>query len=275
MDTKTNTNEPVDEGTTLNENTDATQEVVDTDVNEAAAASENTNATLYEKVATMQHLLMKRRMVGARGGHGGPAVDPMRGQGRILALLKMKDGVSTKDMSNVLGIRTSSLNEVLSKLEGKGYIERVQSEEDGRVMVVKLTDKGRAVEQPSFGDGAGGVFDCLTDEEKASFGAYLDRIIAELENELGQLGGEGFETLRREREESFRRFFGRDVPTGDGDGFPPFGGFGGAERCGGRGHFRREDGMDRADRRREERMDRADRRYEDRADRADRRRGGK
>lgn len=220
----------------------------------------DTNARLYEKLATMQHLLMKRRMVGGRGGHGGPVADPMRGQGRILSLLKMKDGVSTKDMSNVLGIRTSSLNEALSKLENKGYVEREQAEDDKRVMVVKLTDKGREVEQPTVGDRVAGVFDCLTDEEKEAFGSYLDRIIVELENELEQLDGEGFEAFRREREESYRRFFGCEDGVAEAGGFPPFAGFGGEGRFGARGCFGREDRMDRADRRREGRMDRADRR---------------
>lgn len=199
------------------------------------------SAQLYEKLATLQHLLMRRRF--GAGRNAGPLADTTRGQGRILALLKVKDGVSTKDMSNVLGIRTSSLNEALSKLEAKGYVVREQSEEDKRVMVVKLTEKGRSVEQPSFEGRAAGVFDCLSDEEKATFGAYLDRIIAQVELQMEDQAEGGFEDMLRQHEETFKRFFGEDGPFG-GEGFPPFGGFG-AARYGGFGRDGRDgDGSD-------------------------------
>lgn len=185
----------------------------------------NENMHLYEKLSTLQHLLMKKRF--ARKGKGnGQIGDPMRGQGRILALLKIKDGVSTKDMSAVLGIRTSSLNELLAKLESKGFIEREQSEEDKRVMVVKLTEKGREVEQPAPGAGCAAMFDCLDEDEKQAFGDYLDRIIAQLAAEIGGLDDEGMKDMMRRREHAFKEFFGEEGrPDGMG-GFPPFGEYG-------------------------------------------------
>lgn len=179
----------------------------------------NANMNLYEKLATLQHLLMRQRF--ARKG-AGPLADPMRGQGRILALLKIKDGVSTKDMSGVLGIRTSSLNELLSKLESKEYVVREQSEEDKRVMIVKLTDKGREVEQPSGALGAVDMFDCLNDDEKKTFGEYLDRMIAHVGAEIGDCE-EDFEAMTRKREKAFKKFFAEGGCVDGGDGFPPFG----------------------------------------------------
>lgn len=199
--------------------------------NADADGNDDENMLLFEKLATLQHLLMRGRF--ARTPHGrGPVADPMRGQGRILALLKVKDGISTKDMSSILGVRTSSLNELLSKLERKGFIVREQSPKDKRVMLVKLTDRGRAVEQPAPTNGAASMFDCLAEEEKASFGSYLDRIIARIESEMGAADEGGFEAMRREREDAFRRFFGDDGLPGEG-GFPPFGGFDGRGRHGG------------------------------------------
>lgn len=185
---------------------------------------------LYEKLATLQHLLMRRRFV-CRGS--GPVADPMRGQGRILALLKIKDGVSTKDMSSVLGIRTSSLNELLSKLEAKGYITREQSEEDGRVLVVKLTDKGREVEQQSDTAGAADMFDCLDEKEKAAFSDYLDRLIDRVGAEIGEQGDEGFEALLRKREKAFKKFFADDGRFDGPADFSPFLAFGLHHACGG------------------------------------------
>ena len=193
------------------------------------------NVVLCEKLVALQHLVIRRRFA-VKGA--GPVSDPTRGQGRILALLKVKDGLSTKDMSNVLDIRTSSLNEMLGKLEGKGYVVREQSEEDGRVMVVKLTDKGRGVEQPTAKAGATDMFDCLDDQEKEALGSYLDRLIATLEDEIGECEDGGIEEMRRQREEAFRRLFGEDGLIGGEEGFPhavlgALGHFGGFDPFGG------------------------------------------
>lgn len=77
----------------------------------------------------------------------GPMADPTRGQGRIIAILKMQDSISTKDLSYLLDIRISSLNELLSKMEKADYIKREPSESDKRVMLVKLTEKGKDEQQ--------------------------------------------------------------------------------------------------------------------------------
>ena len=102
--------------------------------------------------------------------------DTTRGQGRILAVLKLRDGISTKDLSYLLGVRISSLNELLAKLEKNGYVTREPSEHDKRVMLVKLTEKGRD-EQQSEPSAYGDIFSCLSDDEQKTFGEYLDRII--------------------------------------------------------------------------------------------------
>lgn len=139
------------------------------------------NIELYEKLTRLQWLLHKQHL--RTHAAGGPMADTSRGQGRILAALRMKDGISTKDLSYLLGIRVSSLNELLSKLEKNGYIIRESSETDKRVMLIHLTDKGREEEEAV--QDFNGVFSCLTSEEQVSFGDYLDRIIAALESEFG------------------------------------------------------------------------------------------
>lgn len=139
------------------------------------------NIDLYEKLRRMQWLLHKQHL--KTHAAGGPMADTSRGQGRIIAALKMKDGISTKDLSYLLGIRVSSLNELLAKLEKSEYITREASETDKRIMLIHLTDKGREEEEKS--QDVTGVFACLNTEEQAAFGGYLDRIIATLEAELG------------------------------------------------------------------------------------------
>ena len=137
---------------------------------------------LYEKLTRLQWLLHKKQL--RSWDENGPLADTTRGQGRILSLLKLRDGISTKDLSYLLGVRVSSLNELLSKLEKNGYVTREPSDEDKRVMLVKLTDKGRDEQQPEplgFED----IFSCLSDEEQVVFGENLDRIAIALHADVG------------------------------------------------------------------------------------------
>ena len=67
---------------------------------------------LWTKLSQLQYLL--RRRYGHR--HSSPTSDATRGQGRILAFLKLRDGISTRDLAYLLDLRVSSLNELLAKL---------------------------------------------------------------------------------------------------------------------------------------------------------------
>ena len=131
----------------------------------------------------------------------GPLGDTTRGRGRVLALLKQKDGVSTKEMATVMGIRVSSLNEVLGKMEKDGYVERSASPDDRRVMLVWLTDKGKAVELPDqkmpeiiFGE--------LNQGAQNQLCMYFEQMISSLQNELGE-EGDAAKEAREQRNEFF------------------------------------------------------------------------
>jgi DNA-binding MarR family transcriptional regulator len=148
-----------------------------------------------------------------------PVADPSQGQGRILAMLKLRDGVSTKDLSYLLGIRTSSLNEALAKLEKAGLARREASQADRRVMLVKLTKKGRNAEQREVV--SPDVYSCLTAQEQADLCAYLDRVIAALERELGPDSPEAFERMMDARERlGMARFDRAGDRGGGGRGWP-------------------------------------------------------
>ncbi|WP_051624244.1 MarR family winged helix-turn-helix transcriptional regulator [Clostridium akagii] len=139
------------------------------------------NNELYEKLSRLQRLLHKRHL--REHVKGGLMGDSTRGQGRILAILKMQDGIPTKDLSYLLGIRVSSLNELLAKMEKSGYITREPSEADKRVMLVKLTEKGKSEQQQEWNPGD--IFTPLSAEEQKTFADYLDRIIMVIETEIG------------------------------------------------------------------------------------------
>ena len=208
---------------------------------------------VYEKLSTLQWLMKRRQMFSQ--AQSGPFADPTRGQGRILAMLKIQPEIKTRELVYLLGIRQQSLNELLNKLEKSGHVERKPSEKDKRVMVVHLTEKGKKIQQPETDYQE--ILDCLSPEELQQFGEYLDRIIAafgiqevdgrEEDNKTDwmdkareRMGEEQFEQLMSMRERAFGSF-GRgrrpaDIPgaerfSPDYDGFIPdrggLGAFGG------------------------------------------------
>lgn len=177
--------------------------------------------TIYEKLTNLSGLIKRYQMFNQ--SNFGPFADSTRGQGRILAMLKIQPKIKIKDLSYLLGIRQQSLSELLNKLEKGGYIERKTSNEDKRVVIINLTEKGKNVETPetSYHE----FFDCLTSEELKQFEEYLDRIIVAFEKKLGddskeeeysmadwmkeakeRMGNEQFEQLMSMRERAFGSF---------------------------------------------------------------------
>lgn len=162
-------------------------------------------------------------------------IDTTRGQGRILAALKLKDGIATRELAYVLGIRVPSLNEALSKLENAGYIVREPDPRDRRVQLITLTDSGRALTgQLGEGEPEGdNIFEVLTEQERANLSDYLDKLIARMHEDLPDL-----EADRQEWEKAARERMGDDAfeawaaqaqergGFGALAGFGPLGGFG-------------------------------------------------
>lgn len=120
---------------------------------------------------------------------------PHRGQGRVLALLKLNPEISQKELTFVVGMRPQSVGELLKKMEEKEWITRTPSEEDGRVMIIHLTDLGKAEaekigERPQFDDE---LFTDFTADEKAEFSRLLSKLNDQLTEKIGELPeGEGF-----------------------------------------------------------------------------------
>lgn len=189
---------------------------------------------LYKKlghIGRLTHLwaAQQRERTGPR------RIDTTRGQGRILAALKLKDGIATRELAYVLGIRVPSLNEALSKLENAGHIVREPDPRDRRVQLITLTDSGRALTgQLGEGEPEGdNIFEVLTEQERANLNDYLDRLIARMHEDLPDL-----EADRQEWEKAARERMGDDAfeawaaqaqergGFGALAGFGPLGGFG-------------------------------------------------
>ncbi len=123
------------------------------------------------------------RVRGGDFGHPAP-LDPTRGRGRIIAMLKIKDGLSAKELAQVLGIRVSSLNETLAKMEKDGLIERKPSDADKRVVLIYLTEAGCniEIEQRDEVD----MLDGFSDDELTQLSDYISRMLKNVEEDFDE-----------------------------------------------------------------------------------------
>lgn len=144
-------------------------------------------------------LLMHRTSLHNFMGNG-KTHNPYRGQGRVLAILKMKPEISQRELSYLLNMSKQSIAELLAKLEKSGYITREPSEEDKRISIIKLTEEGMkaADDVEDSTSETSKILDCLNDEELAAFSEYLRRITKRYEE---QFPDEDFEQRRKMMEE--------------------------------------------------------------------------
>ncbi|MDR0915666.1 MAG: MarR family transcriptional regulator [Oscillospiraceae bacterium] len=102
-------------------------------------------------------------------------------QRRVLKILERWGDMTQRELINILGIRSASLSELLSKIEGDGFIERSPNEHDKRSVSIHLTESGRtAAEEITPPDTA---FRALTDDEKASLTTLLEKLLADWDAE--------------------------------------------------------------------------------------------
>ena len=152
---------------------------------DALVREDDIDVALTLQLFALYHSIARRFLRRAMS-HGSCAhSNPLRGQGQVIALLKQRDDLSTREMAELMDIRTASLNELLVKLEGKGLIERRKSETDGRVTIARLTEAGRAVEQAPFLNEMSGYYTELTEEEKRALITLLSRIEKATESGAG------------------------------------------------------------------------------------------
>ncbi|WP_407423377.1 MarR family winged helix-turn-helix transcriptional regulator [Methanobrevibacter sp.] len=136
-----------------------------------------------------------------------------KGQGRLILLLKRKDGFSTKELSEILNISVTSLNETLNKLEQQNLIRKVPSPKDKRVLLVELTEEGKALEFKNHEDTD--IFDTLSEEEKENLNEYLNRLTLALHKKFEEENPERYEKIIKNRKEIFEKYFKEDDPNGE------------------------------------------------------------
>jgi len=117
-------------------------------------------------------------------------------QGRILFVLWKEDGVPIRELARRTSLGKSTLTSMLDRLEESGYVVRERSQTDRRVILVRRTDKDRAM-QATYER----VSREMTDLYYRGFSeSEIDRLERDLERLLDNLTavGPGVEPIYRE-----------------------------------------------------------------------------
>lgn len=101
--------------------------------------------------------------------------------GDVLAHLLGCEACNMSDLAKRIRRTRSTVTTLVEKLERNGYVERVPDPADSRGVLVRLTDKGRALE-PAFtaiSSGLQGLLAAHLNDEEA---ALLERLLAKCVN---------------------------------------------------------------------------------------------
>ena len=97
-------------------------------------------------------------------------------QEKMLGMLTdYEEGIRQKELVEALGVNPSSVSELISKLEGEGYVVRTVDPSDKRATLISLTEVGRARAYE------------LEDERKERFSKLFTRLTEEDKEQLVSL----------------------------------------------------------------------------------------
>lgn len=146
---------------------------------------------------------------------------PLRGQGRVLRLLKLQPATRQRELADLMGVSQQALCEILGKLERKGYITRNASQQDRRTVLVSLTPAGEAAaDQPTEPEEQLiDPFQCLDSAQKVALQKLLSTVIEYMDQQLPER-----RPLMRPGRRPGRRAMPPPMPPDDEDGFAPMDG---------------------------------------------------
>lgn len=162
------------------------------------------NNTVTRQMQQLQTLMHRMAFHGFTAD-GKTALNPYRGQGKVLTVLLERPEISQKELSGLLDMSKQSLAELLGKMEKSGYIERRPSRQDKRRVAISLLPDGRKVAEEMNGSDLAvmHIFDCLDREELERLSASLDRVIRECTE---YFPGESYEDRRARMERFVNKF---------------------------------------------------------------------
>ena len=98
---------------------------------------------------------------------------------RVLAILRDREP-KIAELAAFLGLERSSVSGLIDRSAARGLVRRVPSSEDGRVVLVTLTEDGQRFAEELFGEFAGLIepmIDRLGRAEQKRLGALLGRLL--------------------------------------------------------------------------------------------------
>ena len=104
-------------------------------------------------------------------------------QGRFMFVLWQDDGIPITDLAKQTSLGKSTLTSMLDRLEQAGYVRRVPSPHDRRVVLIERTDKDRAFQQQYVQvsqEMAALFYRGFSEAEIEAFEGYLERILDNL-----------------------------------------------------------------------------------------------
>ena len=111
-------------------------------------------------------------------------------QGRILFVLWENDGIPIIELSKRTQLKKSTLTSMLDRLEKKGFIKRVFSDQDRRLVKIKRTEKDKSF-QNLYNDVSKKMNDIFyknfKEKEIIDFENYLKIILKNLESYEGKI----------------------------------------------------------------------------------------
>jgi DNA-binding MarR family transcriptional regulator len=141
-------------------------------------------ARTFHAFGRMMHLnrLVMARMVGQRGAHHGEVV--------AIALLSRNEGVSQRELSDILHLSAPRVSMILDSLEKSGAVIRRPDETDRRLTRIFLTPEGRRLEKEQR--------DMLQDYVNRTIGTLPETDRSELERLLNELADRAVQVLRED-----------------------------------------------------------------------------
>ena len=112
-------------------------------------------------------------------GQNASSPPPKRGYGHILCVLSANDGITQRELAEILKIRPQSLSQAISKFIDDGLVEKRQFQGDRRKVLLFLTDCGRErlnEIQNTRVKHAEAFFSPLTESEKALLFSLLSKL---------------------------------------------------------------------------------------------------
>ena len=110
-------------------------------------------------------------------------------QMRILAILQRQGTVNQRDLLETLNVRSTSLSELMAKMEQRNLISRTRDVQDKRNFIVTLTEQGVAAivkPQSARQQHMDALFADFSESEREQLAALLSKFITSLEKHVSE-----------------------------------------------------------------------------------------